>query len=145
MMDYLFERVAYLRGLSEGLELDESTKEGKLLVKIVDALEDFADAIADLDEEVEELMDFVDIIDEDLADLEDFIYDEDVDYDFEDAFDEFECPKCGTVIYVDEDDFDEEGNVEIACPTCQEEYVITDDFEEECCSDCDCKEVQEKA
>lgn len=132
-MDYLFERVAYLKGLSEGLDLDETTKEGKLLTKIVEALEDFADAIADLDEEVEDLAEFVEIIDEDLADLEEFIYDE----DYDDEFDEFECPKCGTILYVDEDDFDEQGNLEVICPTCNEEYVITDDFGE-CDCDCDC-------
>lgn len=139
-MDYLFERVAYLRGLTDGLELDESTKEGKLLVKIVDALEDFADAISDLDEEVEELMDFVDIIDEDLSDLEDYIYDE----DFEDDFDEFECPKCGTILYVDEDDFAENGNVELVCPTCNEEYVITDDFGCDCQCNCDDDEEEDE-
>lgn len=135
-MDYLFERVAYLRGLADGLELDDSSKEGKLMLKIVDALEDFADAIADLDDEVEDLIEFVDIIDEDLSDLEDFVYDE----DFEDEFDEFECPNCGTILYVDEDDFDEFGNVEIACPDCGEEYVITDDFG--CCCDC-CDDEEE--
>lgn len=133
-MDYLFEKVAYLKGLSDGLELDETTKEGKLLVKIVDTLEDFADAIADLDDEVEDLIDFIDIIDEDLSDLEDFVYDE--DFDFEDEFDEFECTNCGTILYVDEDDFDEFGNLELVCPDCKEEYVVTDDF--------DCEENEEE-
>lgn len=137
MMEYLFEKVAYLRGLTDGLELDETTKEGKLLNKIVETLEDFAEAIVDLDEEVEELVEFIDIIDEDLADLEDFIYDE----DFDDEFDEFECPNCGTVIFVDEDDFDAKGNVELVCPECGEEYVVTDDFGD-CCSDEEEEEVE---
>lgn len=129
MMEYLYERVAYLKGLSDGLDIDETTKEGKLLGKIVETLEDFADAIADLDDEVAELTEFVDIIDEDLSDLEDFVYDEEF---YDDAFDEFECPKCGTILFVDEDDFDECGNVEIACPDCGEEYTVTDDC---CCCD----------
>jgi len=85
--------------------------------------------ISDLDDELEELIEFVDIIDEDLSDLEDFIYDE----DFEDEFDEFECPNCGTVLFVDEDDFDEKGNMELVCPECNEEYVVTDDFGDCCC------------
>jgi predicted Zn finger-like uncharacterized protein len=141
MMDYLFERVAYLQGLADGLGLDESSKEGKLLLKMVEVLDDFADAIVELDEEVAELEEFIDIIDEDLSDLEEFIYDEEFDYDYD--FDEFECPNCGTVIYVDEDDFDASGNVELACPECNEEYVITDDIDN-CCCDCDCEEVEEK-
>lgn len=124
-MEYLYEKVAYLKGLADGLDLDDSTKEGKMLVKIVETLEDFADAISDLDEEVEELMEFVDIIDEDLADLEEDIYEE-----FYDDFDEFECTKCGTILFVDEDDFDEKGNLEVACPECGEEYTVEDDFEE---------------
>jgi predicted Zn finger-like uncharacterized protein len=139
MMDYLFEKVSYLKGLSDGLEIDETTKEGKLLLKVVETLEEFAEAIADLDEEVEELVEFIDIIDEDLSDLEDFIYDED-DFDF----DEFECENCGTIIYVDEDDFDEDGNVEVVCPNCEEEYVITDDFESPCCCDCDCDDSEDE-
>ncbi|MBI9012004.1 MAG: hypothetical protein JEZ08_07195 [Clostridiales bacterium] len=126
-MEYLYEKVAYLKGLADGLDLDDTTKEGKMLVKIVETLEDFADAISDLDEEVEEVMEFVDIIDEDLADLEKVVFEE----DFSDDFDEFECPNCGTVLFVDEDDFDENGNLEIVCPDCGEEYTVEDDKEEE--------------
>jgi uncharacterized protein YbaR (Trm112 family) len=140
MMEYLYERVAYLKGLADGLELEDSTKEGKMLVKIVETLEDFADAISDLDEELEELMEFVDIIDEDLSDLEDFVYDEDF---MDEYFDEFECPKCGTILFVDEDDFDEDGNLEIVCPDCGEEYTV-----EDCCCDCGpgcCQDDEEEA
>lgn len=140
-MEYLFEKVAYLKGLTDGLEISDTTKEGKLLLKIVETLEDFAEAIVDLDEDVEEMVEFIDIVDEDLSDLEDFIYDEE-EFDF----DEFECDNCGTVIFVDEDDFDAQGNIEVVCPNCSEEYVITDDFEdeEECCCDCDCEASEEK-
>lgn len=140
-MEYLFEKVAYLKGLTDGLEITDTTKEGKLLLKVVEVLEDFAEAIVDLDEDVEEMVEFIDVVDEDLADLEEFIYDEDEEFDF----DEFECENCGTVIFVDEDDFDEHGNVEVVCPECKEEYVITDDEEDEdCCCDCDCEESEEK-
>lgn len=134
-MEYIFEKVAYLKGLSDGLEIDETTKEGKLLLKIVETLEDFADVISDLDEEVEELVEYLDVIDEDLADIEEFVY------DFEDEFDEFECPNCGTVLFLDEDDFDKEGNVEVVCPDCGEEYVVTDDFSDE--ADEEQEEVEE--
>ncbi len=137
-MDFIYEKVAYLRGLTDGLEIDETTKEGKLLVKIVDTLEDFADAIVDLDEEVAELTEFIDLIDEDLADLEEFALG-----DEEDDFDEFECPGCGTTLYVDEDDFDGNGNVELSCPECGEEYVVTDDFDCDCECELDEEEIEE--
>ena len=48
-MEFLYEKVAYLKGLSDGLDIEESTKEGKLLISIIDVLEDFANAIVELD------------------------------------------------------------------------------------------------
>ena len=47
-MDYLLQKVAYLRGLVDGLEIEESTKEGKVLLNIVDTLEVFADVLTDV-------------------------------------------------------------------------------------------------
>ncbi|MDV9617561.1 zinc ribbon domain-containing protein, partial [Clostridioides difficile] len=101
-MKHLYEEVAYLKGLAEGLEISAESKEGKMIHKIVDALEVFADAIVTLDEEQEELQDFVESIDEDLADLEEDIadmeedlYEEDDDEDDEDfSYIEMECPNC---------------------------------------------------
>ena len=37
------EKVAYLKGLFEGMEIDESTKEGKLLKAVVDVLGELAE------------------------------------------------------------------------------------------------------
>ena len=51
-MEFLYEKVAYLKGLADGLDIDETTKEGRLLISIIDILEDFADAIVELDEEI---------------------------------------------------------------------------------------------
>ena len=44
-MKYLYEEVAYLKGLAEGLEISKETKEGKIIHKIIDVLESFADSI----------------------------------------------------------------------------------------------------
>ena len=35
------EKVAYIKGLSEGLSLDETTKEGKLIAAIIDILDEY--------------------------------------------------------------------------------------------------------
>jgi len=115
-MNYLYEKVSYLKGLSEGLAIDETSKEGKLLVQIIDALDDFAVAINDLDEELGEIVEFVDAIDADLDDLEEDVYGDLEDEDF----DEIECPYCGEPLYVDEDDFNDEGDLEVTCPNCNE-------------------------
>ena len=43
------ESVSYLKGLAEGLNIDKSTSEGKLLLAIVDVLDDMAAEIAEIE------------------------------------------------------------------------------------------------
>lgn len=136
-MKYLYEEVAYLRGLAEGLEISKETKEGKIIHKIVETLESFADAIVDLDEEQTDLIEYVESIDEDLSDVEDDLYeDDDLEDDEELSFIEMECPSCGDLVEIDEDLlYDDE--VDIVCPNCQGIIIEADD--EDCiCTDCDC-------
>lgn len=137
-MKYLYEEVAYLRGLAEGLEISKETKEGKIIHKIVETLESFADAIVDLDEEQTDLIEYVESIDEDLSDVEDDLYEDDdlEDNDEELSFIEMECPSCGDLVEIDEDLlYDDE--VDIVCPNCQGIIIEADD--EDCiCTDCDC-------
>lgn len=100
-MDYLGQKVSYLKGLAEGLGIDETSKEGKLLLHIVDTLEDFADVLAETIEDQMDLEEYVNFIDEDLADIEEDIYGEEYDeddfdeFDFEDCDDEDCCSHCG--------------------------------------------------
>ena len=49
------EKVAYLKGLAEGMELDTEKKEGKLLSAIIDVLEDIALELEDIQDEQAEL------------------------------------------------------------------------------------------
>ena len=151
-MKHLYEEVAYLKGLAEGLEISAESKEGKMIHKIVDALEVFADAIVTLDEEQEELQDFVESIDEDLADLEEDIadmeedlYEEDDDEDDEDfSYIEMECPNCGELVEIDEDLlYDDE--VDVVCHDCKAVILSSeDDCDDDCtcggCSSCDDRE-----
>ena len=46
------EKVAYLKGLAEGMELDTGKKEGKLLSAIIDVLEDIALELQDIEDTV---------------------------------------------------------------------------------------------
>jgi len=116
--------IAYLQGLAEGLEIDDSSKEGKILVGILDVLADMAVAIEDLQIEQRELEDYVDNIDEDLADLEDNFYEEDLececdDYeDFDLGYMEVQCPDCGEIISFETDLLDDKDLIEITCPNC---------------------------
>lgn len=113
------ERVAYIKGLAEGLDLDESTKEGKLLKAIIEVLGDMAEDAADLEDYVAELSEQVDAVDEDLSTLEEVVYDELDDEDDCDCCDgDCDCDCCGDW---DEDLYD------VTCPNCGEEIVIDGD------------------
>ena len=52
MSAYLSERVAYLRGLSDGLGIKEESAEDKLILKIIDVLQDISDAVDDVQGDV---------------------------------------------------------------------------------------------
>lgn len=118
------EKVAYLKGLMEGMNLSADSNEGKLFRAIVNVLDEIALEVEDLTDEVMELGDGLDVISDDLGDVEDIIYDEDDD-DYEeldeDEDDEEEecyattCPECEEEIFFD-DSMLEEG--EILCPNC---------------------------
>ncbi len=119
------EKVAYLKGLMEGMNLDENSNEGKLFRAIADVLDEIALEVEDLTDEVMELGDGLDVISDDLSDVEDVVYDEDDldeldEEDDEDEDDEEECyattcPECEEEIFFD-DSVLEDGKVE--CPNC---------------------------
>ena len=130
-MSYLTEKMAYIKGLAEGLDIDATTKEGKLLLAIVDALSDTADEIYEIEDLQDEIQLQLDEVDEDLAELEDFIYGEDDDDEFS-----VECPSCGELIYLDEETL-ENCEDSIVCPSCNEKIEIEYDCDCENCSGCE--------
>lgn len=111
------EKVAYLKGLAEGLGIDAETKEGKLFAAIIETLDEMALELEDLADEVYELGDDLDVISDDLQDVEDMIFD-DEDEDDDDGEDDCyatTCPECEEEIFFDEDVL-EDG--EVLCPNC---------------------------
>ena len=123
------EKVAYLKGLADGLNLDKDSKEGKLFAAIIDVLDDMALEIEDMQELQMELSEGLDAVSDDLEDIEDIVYEEwdEDDYEEEDEEDEEEedsedcyattCPTCEEEIFFDESIL-EEG--EVICPNCGE-------------------------
>ncbi len=81
------EKVAFLKGLLEGMKFDENSDNGKVFKAIVDVLDEVALEIEDLTDEVMELGDGLDVVSDDLEDLEDLIYDDEDDEDEEDEDD----------------------------------------------------------
>lgn len=158
----LTEKIAYIRGLAEGLKLDESKDEVKVIKAMMDLLEDMAVSVADLEDYVDEMSLQLDEVDEDLATLEDEIYEDccdccdddcdccdddcdccdcDDDCDCDCVYYEVTCPSCQETICVDED-FLLEG--EIQCPQCGEilEFDFSDlDLGDDCCC-CGCEDEE---
>ena len=143
------EKIAYIKGLAEGLSLDETTKEGKILAAIIDLLGEITEEICDIEDGCDELLEQIDAVDEDLASLEDIIYEDDeddcecdCDCDCEDdEVYEIECPACNDVIYLDADMLAEEGMV---CPNCGTDLEFDfDGCDCDCDCDCGCEETEE--
>lgn len=134
-MSDLSKKVEYLKGLADGLNLKEDKQEQKLLLKILDVLEDMAEEIEDLQESQDEMNEYLENMDEDLASLEDVVFDEDYEDDDEEdmeAFDgdsvvEYDCPHCGYKTRFDITDFD--FDEDYLCPECQQPFFP--DHEEE--------------
>ena len=142
------EKIAYIKGLAEGLELDTATKEGKILSAIIDLLGDITEEICDIEDACDDMSEQIDAVDEDLSTVEDIIYgddedDCDCDCDCDDCCDdeiyEIECTACQDVIYLDEDMIDEGG---IECPNCGTPLEF--DFDCDCGCDCDCDDCKEE-
>lgn len=117
-MDDLNTKISYLRGLTEGLGINDQTNEGRVILNIIDILDEIADAITELDVSQAELDDYVETIDEDLSEIEDHIYgkEEKMDYADNPQYVEVECPHCHETVYFDDDIFDEDEDV--LCPNC---------------------------
>jgi len=136
----LTEKAAYIKGLKEGLVLDESKPEIKLINALIDIIDDLSLDVSDLEDELALIGEQVDAVDEDLDALESFVYD-DEDYDdcdcdcdcccddcCDDEYFEVECPACGEVINVDEGIL-ESGSIQ--CPNCNENLEFDIEYDDE--------------
>ena len=78
----LTDKMAYLRGMVDGMELDLTTsKEGKVLGQLLDVMQEMTAYVVDLQTQVDELTEVCDLLDQDLGDVEDVVYDEEDDDD----------------------------------------------------------------
>ena len=136
----LTEKVAYLKGLAEGLALDESKPEIKVIKAMMDILDDLALTVCDLEDGMDLISEQLDAVDEDLDELEGFVYEELDDCDCccddcdDDDYIEVECPCCGEEICVDRDIL-EDGSIN--CPKCNELLEFEIDYDCDCDDCCD--------
>jgi rubrerythrin len=117
-------KVAYLHGLAEGLDLDTTSNEGRVLTTMLDVVADMAEQLIDVSEAQGELAEYVEDLDFDLGALEESVYgeveDEDGDVEFQAAGDDDE--EGEEILFISEDALteDEDGVAVLRCPTCGE-------------------------
>jgi hypothetical protein len=148
----LTEKVAFLKGLIEGSEIKRDKKEEKIFEVLVELVDDLANAVSEIDEDVSVLYDDMDGFSEELDEIGLALYHMDRDLHDEDELDdddfmyEIQCEKCGGNIVVDEDALLTEA---LVCPSCGETIELEFDCEcDECCDHdkeggCCCKENHE--
>ena len=121
------EKVAYLKGLAEGLNLDtEKSKEGKLISVMIGILEEVGLSIEDLEENTQALGEEIDVLSDDLSDVEDVVFDEDEDEDeddedYDDDWFEVECPTCAEPLVLDDKAL---ADGMIQCPNCHDKFAL---------------------
>lgn len=109
----LEQRVAYLHGLASGFNLREASKEGEVLMEVLDVLDLMASSIARVESEHEDLEEYVESLDEDLTELEEDYYELE-----EGEVVEVECPACGASIELEGDEEEEGQALDLTCPEC---------------------------
>ena len=116
------EKVAYLKGLAEGLGLDPGVKAEKLISVIIDTLADIADEIDELGENDLNIGDELDELSDDLAEVEEFLFGD--DYDDDDDYDDFDFDEDDDDDEDDDGEFDGSFTYEVKCPVCLKEIVL---------------------
>ena len=142
-MSKLTDRVSYLKGLADGLQLDMEQGSNKLLMEVLNLLGDMTEEMQDMAEAQEELDEYVESIDDDLADLEEVLFgdDDDCDCGCEDCMDDydedddedqelsFDCPNCGKTVLLRASDIESEEDV--VCKHCNTPFFTDIEDDEE--------------
>lgn len=152
-MSEVSKKVAYLKGMAEGMDLKEDTLQNRLILRMLEALEEISEELEAIEARQNEAEQYIDELDSDLGDVEEFLFadeddeddcdcgcghhhhgDEDEEYEDDEEDDgegidfiEYECPHCKTSVYYDQEAFDLEE--EHLCPECGKELFPTSDDE----------------
>ena len=117
------ENAAYIKGLAEGLGVNEATSEGKIIAKLLDLVSDMAERIKVLEDENDTIYGYLEEMATDIIEIENDLYDEEEDYDYEDDYSDLND---------DDDEYDYEeldDYYEIECPSCGEKVCFSEDIE----------------
>ncbi len=142
----MIEKAMYIKGLCDGVDLDKTTKEGKLIAALLDIVTEMATELDDMQSKLDDLQDYCEELDEDLGTVEEVLLDIDDEDDFDggwldDAECDGDCASCGFDCGFDDDDedeWDEDELMQITCPACGDEihFDATIDPENLTCPGC---------
>lgn len=131
------EKLNYLKGIADGMNLSEATSEGKLFLGIIDMLSALSSEKEQLESRVDKLGEYVDDLDRSLSEFYDMVDEQnddaaetEADSDKEDAGN-----KAGKTPYknpYEDDDFDDSEDgvsyYSVVCPYCESYVTLTGDL-----------------
>ena len=135
------EKVAYIQGLFEGMELDKSdAKTARVLSEMLDVLREVGQQLDGMDAAMDQFDEELDALGDPVADLEEAVFDDEDEQDGDfDGFDdededyfEIPCPTCGEDLVVDDEAL-AAGVVD--CPVCGGKFALSFDDEGDDSSD----------
>lgn len=137
-MDEVASKIKYLQGLAEGLELSSKSPEGKIIMGILEALEEVHKKIDEIETRQKEFSEFMDLFVEAGEEMDNFMsfleanmdgipldftmVDDDLDEEDEDIIN-IECTDCGRKFFVNVEDI-VEGTAR--CPSCGKNFSFAD-------------------
>ena len=113
-------KVEYLKGLMAGLSLDPLTNEYKLFAAVIDALDAFSGALADVEEDITDLEDTMDNLSDEMDAVSELM----------EAIDEFDGDEEGTIRPFpggETEDENEDGEYEVTCPGCSHVFIVDEE------------------
>ncbi|EJL41066.1 hypothetical protein BAG01nite_02220 [Brevibacillus agri] len=138
MIEAMANRIAYLRGLADGLDVGEKSAEGKIMAEMIEIMDEVCAQFRELHARVEEAEDYVEALDEDLEDVELYLFEEDDDLYETIEDDDIEYATCydldddeDAYLYEADGDAYLAGGYEFSCPHCQKEIHLREGHDEE--------------
>jgi phage FluMu protein Com len=119
MLRDMSEKVSYLQGLTEGLNITESSPQGKIISGMLNVMNEMADELNLMQQDFAEIKEYIESIDDDLFELEETVLDEE-------EFTQIKCRTCGEKLLIEKDILDDEDHIEVICPSCNEVVYVND-------------------
>ncbi|HWQ75470.1 MAG TPA: AraC family transcriptional regulator [Syntrophomonas sp.] len=119
MLRDMSEKVSYLQGLTEGLNITDSSPQGKIISGMLNVMNEMAEELSLMQQDFAEIKEYIENIDDDLFELEESVLDEE-------EFTQIKCRNCGEKLLLERDILDDDDHIEVICPRCNEVVYIND-------------------